>query len=94
MTVPSAPLRPWSRRAEALAAVGFWLILGVLSVVRRAVGPWHPEGIPVGDVIETLDRARRQHQVGTRLRAPPRERGAQRRSDAADHHDLVLQKPF
>ncbi|MBC14623.1 sensor histidine kinase [Rubrivirga sp. SAORIC476] len=54
MTVPSTPLRPWSRRAEALAAVGFWLILGVLSVVRRAVGPWHPEGIPVGDVIETL----------------------------------------
>lgn len=54
MTVPSAPLRPWSRRAEVLAAVGFWLILGVLSVVRRAVGPWHPEGLPVGDVIETL----------------------------------------
>jgi len=46
--------RPWSRRAEAVAAVGFWLTLGVLSVLRRAMGPWHPDGIPLGDVIETL----------------------------------------
>ena len=48
------PTQPWSRRAEALAAVGFWLVLGVLSVVRRAMGPWHTEGLPVGDVVETL----------------------------------------
>ncbi len=50
---PSA--RPWSRRVEGLLAVGFWMSLGTLAVVRRAVGPWHEEaGIPVGDVVETL----------------------------------------
>lgn len=54
MTASSLPSRPWSRRAEVLVAVGFWLVLGLLSVLRRAMGPWHPEGLPIGDIVETL----------------------------------------
>jgi signal transduction histidine kinase len=54
MAGPAPPSHPWSRRAEALAAVGFWLVLGLLSVLRRAMGPWHPEGLPIGDIVETL----------------------------------------
>lgn len=48
------PSPPWSRRTEGILAVGFWLILGVLTVVRRAVQPWRSEGLPAGDVIVTL----------------------------------------
>ncbi len=54
MTDP-APLAPWSRRAEGLLAVGFWMALGTLAVVRRAVGPWNDQvGIPASDVMDTL----------------------------------------
>ena len=54
MAEPAPLSRPWSRRAEVLAAVGFWLVLGLLSVLRRAMGPWHSEGLPVRDIVETL----------------------------------------
>lgn len=55
MQDPLAPPLPWSRRAEALAAVGFWLALGTLAVVHRAVGPWHDDApMPVGEAVETL----------------------------------------
>ncbi|WP_412060367.1 sensor histidine kinase [Rubrivirga sp. IMCC45206] len=54
-SAPAPPSRPWSRRTEGLLAVGFWLALGTLAVVRRAVGPWHETaGIPASDVVETL----------------------------------------
>ena len=48
------PSRPWSRRAEALAAGGFWLVLGVLTVVREAVRPWRDDPITTGEVIESM----------------------------------------
>lgn len=34
--------------------MGFWLVLGALTVVRRAVQPWRAEGLPAGDVVVTL----------------------------------------
>ncbi len=45
----------------------------------------------LGDVLETLDRAGRQDQVGAGLGTSPRERGAQRRTDTTDHDDLVIE---
>lgn len=50
MTTTSPALlsvRPWSRGAEAAAIVGFWTMLGVLTVVRRALDP---RGLPGGTV--------------------------------------------
>ena len=46
----------------------------------------------LGDVLEPLDRAGREHQIGALLGTSPRQRGAQRGTDAADDDDLVLQK--
>ena len=53
LQTPPSP-RPWSRRTEALFAVGFWLVLGLLTVVREAVRPWREGPIAAGEVIETL----------------------------------------
>ncbi|MDT0631156.1 histidine kinase [Rubrivirga sp. S365] len=46
METPASPPRPWSRRAEAAAVACFWLVLGVLSVVREAFRPWRED--PLG----------------------------------------------
>ena len=35
-------------------AVGFWLVLGLLSVVRQAVRPWREGPIAAGEALETL----------------------------------------
>ena len=43
----------------------------------------------LGDVLETLDGAGRQDQIGAGFGTPPRERGAQCRADTADHDDLA-----
>lgn len=54
MDRPDRSSRPWSRRTEVLAAVGFWLTLGLLTVVREAVRPWREDPIAAGEVAETL----------------------------------------
>ena len=46
----------------------------------------------LGDVLEPLDGARRQHQVGPGLGASAGQRGAESGSDAADHHDLAVKQ--
>ena len=45
---PSSPLlntRPWSRRTESLAILGFWVLLGALTLLRRALDPRGPSGL-------------------------------------------------
>ena len=45
--------RPWSRRAEGLAVVGFWLSLGALTVVRELSREWG-EPVHLGETVETF----------------------------------------
>ncbi|PAP78025.1 sensor histidine kinase [Rubrivirga marina] len=46
--------RPWTRRAEALAAAAFWLALGLLTVTREALRPWRTDPMAAGEIAETL----------------------------------------
>ena len=54
MPAPSPTLRPWSRRAEALATVGFWLVLGLLTVVREGLRPWRESPLTGGEAVDAL----------------------------------------
>ncbi len=54
MTARPLSTRPWSRRTEGVWAVGFWVVLGLLTVVRQAVRPWREDPIAAGEIVETL----------------------------------------
>jgi hypothetical protein len=53
---PARPVepRPWSRRAELAAVVGFWCVLGALSLLRRLLDPRGPEGLATPELLLTL----------------------------------------
>jgi two-component sensor histidine kinase len=50
---PIAGGRPWTRRAEWAAIIGFWLVLAVLTLVRRSLAPWGG-GLATPGVVITL----------------------------------------
>ena len=55
MPAPSpASSRPWSRRAEGLAVVGFWLTLGILSALREASQGGGGGPVEWGEIVETF----------------------------------------
>ncbi len=54
MTDSHSSTRPWSRRAEGVAVVAFWLVLGALTAVREASRGWQGEAVSLGEVAETF----------------------------------------
>ena len=54
MPTPPAPSRPWSRWAEGLAVVGFWLVLGALTAAREASRAWQDGPVSWGETAETF----------------------------------------
>ncbi|HLT47743.1 MAG TPA: histidine kinase [Rubricoccaceae bacterium] len=50
---PAAPA-PWSRRTEIAAIVGFWAMLGALSLLRRLLDPRGPQGLATPEFFLTL----------------------------------------
>ncbi len=46
--------RPWSRNVEGVAILGFWVLLGTLSLVRRALDPRGPDGLTQPELFVTL----------------------------------------
>ncbi|MEM0964501.1 MAG: histidine kinase [Bacteroidota bacterium] len=54
MSTPSGSPRLWSRRAEGIAVVGFWAMLGVLMTARQATSRWRGEALDWGEVAETM----------------------------------------
>jgi two-component sensor histidine kinase len=51
---PTAGGRPWTRRAEWAAIIGFWLVLAVLTLVRRGLAPRGGGGLATPGVVITL----------------------------------------
>ena len=54
MLPPARPVRPWSRRAEGITVVGFWLLLGILTAVRESTRRWPGEVIDWSEIVETF----------------------------------------
>ncbi len=54
MSASLDPPRPWSRRAEGVATVAFWLALGLLMAVRQASRTWADQPVDWGEVAETF----------------------------------------
>lgn len=50
----SSPLQPQSRSAEVAVVLGFWILLGALTLVRRALDPRGPEGLATPELWITL----------------------------------------
>ncbi|MEP0548605.1 MAG: sensor histidine kinase [Rhodothermales bacterium] len=51
---PLSPPRPWPRSAEWAAILGFWVLLGTLTLVRRALDPRGPAGLSAPDLLLTI----------------------------------------
>ncbi len=51
---PALDTRPWSRRTEGLAVLGFWVLLGALTLLRRALDPRGPAGLSPLDTALTF----------------------------------------
>ena len=51
---PRAPPRLWPRSAEWAAVLGFWVLLGTLTLVRRALDPRGPAGVSPPELILTI----------------------------------------
>ena len=49
-----ASIPPWPRSAELVAVLGFWVLLGTLSLVRRALDPRGPFGVSTPDLLLTI----------------------------------------
>jgi hypothetical protein len=55
MTDTASPLqRPWPRSAELAAVLGFWVLLGTLTLVRHALDPRGPAGVTAPQLFLTL----------------------------------------
>ncbi|MGB3542926.1 sensor histidine kinase [Rubrivirga sp.] len=54
MTLPIVSDRPWTRRAEGVTVVGFWLLLGILTAVRESTRRWPGEEMDWGEIVETF----------------------------------------
>ncbi len=52
--IPAPSARPWSRRTELAAIVGFWSVLGALALLRRVLDPRGPQGSATPEVLLTL----------------------------------------